>query len=711
MNCRQRLKKLLIKSLALSACWAVNVNADADMEEDLFALSPAELAAIPVTIASGTAKKLIHSAAVTSMITAEEIDSMGATDLHEVLQTVPGMVASIQPVTGDYIYSLRGINNSTGSRVLFMMNGTRINVPYKGSIMAGMEIPVEAIQRIEVIRGPGSALYGADAFAGVVNIITKKAKDIGGALIGVRGGDDDTQSIWGQQGGRILGWDVAASLQYAHNNADDDRIIEADLQTQLDRNFATSASLAPGVMQTQVERWNAHLSAERKYVDFNFWAYANADLGTRAGVGGALDNRGSFDAENYLSDLRFSSEDLFQDWELKAKLSYLDTEVNGLFFNLPPGALAPLDAQKNLTLVPADIVQIKPFPNGMQTQIGLKNRVASAQFTTTYSGWKQHLWQFSAGYRYEGIVARESRNYGPGVTSPGGAMVALTGTDNAFLGDHHRDIWSFVLQDEWRIASDWQLTAGIRYDEYSDFGSTFNPRAALIWDVSPELTTKLLYGQAFRAPSFLEQFQKNSQLFIGNPALKPEEIETLELVFDFRPVDALRAAVNVYYYEIRDSISSIENGSVTNVLNQPGVDAYGGEFEWDWRFLPKWRFKGNYAWQQSRDLATKTRVNWQPEHKLYSALSWRFIPNWRIQTQLNWVGHRFMRDQGNRPDLTDYASVDLTINGKKLFGFIDLTGSVRNLLDSKGRDPAIQAYQNYLPVARRNFYLEMKIHF
>ncbi len=696
-------------SLVLSASLISHVNADSDKVEELFALSPAELAAIPVTIASGTVKKLIHSAAVTSVITAEEIDSMGATDLHELLQTVPGMVVSIQPVTSDYIYSLRGINNSTGSRILFMMNGTRINVPYKGSIMAGMEIPVEAIQRIEVIRGPGSALYGADAFAGVVNIITKKARDIDGTVVGIRGGDNDTQSIWGQQSGRVWGWDVAASLQYAHNHADDDRIVEADLQTQLDRKFATSASLAPGVMQTQGERWNGHLAAQRKYVEFNFWAYANVDAGARAGIGGALDNRGRINGESYLTDLRFSSEDSFQDWELKAKLSYLDTDVRGVFFNLPTGSRVPLDAEGNLSL--NNIVQIRNFPDGMKTHLQLKNQVGSAQFTAVYTGWETHLWQLSAGYRYEGIVTREKRNYGVGVTLPGGALVDLTGSGNTFLGDHHRDIWSVVLQDEWQIASDWQVTAGIRYDEYSDFGSTFNPRAALVWDVSSELTSKLLYGQAFRAPSFLEQFQKNSQLFVGNPALKPEEIQTVELVFDYRPVDVLRTAMNVYYYEIRDAISSIENGMVANVVNQPGIDAYGAEFEWDWRFLPDWRFKGNYAWQQARDLAAKTWVAWQPEHKIYSALSWQFLSQWQIQTQLNWVGHRFIKDRGTRPDLADYATVDLTINSKKLLGFVDLTGSVRNLFDSKGRDPAVNAYSNYLPIPRRSFYLEMKIPF
>ncbi len=704
----QLAKKVVYSSFMFSVGMA-NAYAESDVPEDLFALSPAELASIPVTIASGTETPFFRSAAVTTVITADDIETMGATDLHEVLETVPGMYVSIQAVTNDYVYSMRGISNQTGSRVLFMMNGTRFNVPYKGSMMTGMEIPVEAIERIEVIRGPGSALYGADAFAGVVNIITKKAKDIDGTVLGIRGGNNDTQSIWGQQSGQLLGWNIAASLQYAHNNADKNRIIEADLQTKMDQLFSTSASLAPGPMQTQVERWNAHLSAQRKYVDFNFWAFAEVGLGMRAGAGGALDNRGRVNGNSYLSDLRLSSEDFFKNWELKAKLSYLDTATQSDFFNFPAGAILPLDANNNFN--PINPTQTVFFPNGMRTRVEIANRIPSAGFTATYKGLSRHLFQFRAAYRYEEITTREKRNYGAGVDSPGGALVDLTGGPNTFLAAHHRDIWSFVLQDEWQIETDWQLTAGIRYDEYSDFGSTFNPRAALIWDINPELTAKLLYGQAFRAPSFLEQFQKNSQLFIGNAVLRPEKIETTELAMDYRPVQNLRTAVNIFYYEIKDLIIPFSTGTINRVSNQPGIHAYGGEFEWDWRFWQDWRFKGNYAWQQTRNIATKSRANWQPEHLLYSAVAWNFLPNWQVQTQLHWVGHQFINNQGDRAALSDYETVDLTLNGKKLLGFIDVTGSVRNLFDSHGKNPSIRAYQNYLPIPARSFYLEMKVNF
>ena len=103
--------------------------------DDFFAMSPAELAAIPVSIATGTPKPVFQSAAVTSVITAEQIKAMGATELHQVLETVPGVHASIQNSTGDYYYSMRGISNSTNSEILMMLNGTRITTPFRGTVM------------------------------------------------------------------------------------------------------------------------------------------------------------------------------------------------------------------------------------------------------------------------------------------------------------------------------------------------------------------------------------------------------------------------------------------------------------------------------------------------------------------------------------------------------------------------------------------------
>jgi iron complex outermembrane receptor protein len=258
---------LTISCLGFISSFSSGIVCAENKVDDFFAMSPAELAATPVTIATGTPKPIFQSAAVTTVITAEQIKSMGATELHEVLETVPGVHACLQASTYDYNYTMRGVRNATNSQILMLLNGTRITTPFRGTTMSSLELPIEAIQRVEVIRGPGSALYGADAFTGVINIITKKTKDIGGTIAGARVGDHSVQSGWGQYGAQWAGWDVATSLQYQHTSGDDGRIINADSQTAYDKKFGTQASHAPGPLNTRYETLNGHLAMQRKHWD------------------------------------------------------------------------------------------------------------------------------------------------------------------------------------------------------------------------------------------------------------------------------------------------------------------------------------------------------------------------------------------------------------------------------------------------------------
>lgn len=698
--------------LLLLGCWSSIVDAQQTVVE-LLELSPAELADIPVSIASGSSKSVSRSAAVTSVITAEQISAMGATELPEVLETVPGIHATIQPVTNDYSYTMRGMYNATNAEILVMLNGTRFSVPYQGTPLSRMILPVEAIQRIEVIRGPGSAMYGADAFAGVINIVTKKASDIDGVTIGARGGNADTKSTWGQYGGPWQGWDVASSLQYSHNGVNTDRIITSDAQSKFDQALHTNASLAPLAMQTQAERWNGHLNLQRKHWDLGFWAFNESGLGFRAGTTGALDNRGSADGASYLGDVRYSTEDDIKDWELQFHTSFLHTDLKGNGYNFPAGSVLPIGTDGNInTNNPRGLVL---FPDGMRFVPNFKNTVPSVELSSVYKGFTDHLIRLVTGFRYEELNVSELRNYGPGVIDGSqavvdGSLTETTGTQYAFLNDTNRTVWSAALQDEWQIAKNWLLTAGLRYDNYSDFGNTLNPRAALVWDINPQLTGKILYGQAFRAPSFAEQYQRNNPFFVGNPSLRPETIETTELAFDYRPARSVRTALNLYHYEIKDLIDTVPRQTSIAVENNQGQEGYGSEFEWDWKFHDDWNLRGNYAWQYAVNSETNRRVAKVPEHHVYTALAWNFMPKWQVQTQLNWVGHRTSAP-GDTRILADYGTVDLTLNAKKLMGYLDLTASARNLFNSDGKEPASTSYPNNLPIAARSFYFEAAIHF
>ena len=181
------------------------------------------------TLATGTATPLDKAAAVVTVITEEDILAMGATDIDQVLETVPGMHVgrSDQGYTSKYI--IRGITTSFNAQTLMLINGipiTNIVFGNRGNVWAGM--PVKSIARIEVIRGPGSAIHGADAFAGVINIITKERKDINGTIMGYRQGSFDTQAAWLEHGRHVNGVDIGFILEIENTDGHQERI-KADI--------------------------------------------------------------------------------------------------------------------------------------------------------------------------------------------------------------------------------------------------------------------------------------------------------------------------------------------------------------------------------------------------------------------------------------------------------------------------------------------------
>ena len=696
--------------------------------EDFFSMTPAELAETSVSISTGTPKPNFRSAGSTSVITDEQIKTMGATELHEVLETVPGIHASLQPITNDYNYSVRGIGNKTNSQMLILLDGTRITTPLRGTTESGLDLPVAAIQRVEVIRGPGSAVYGADAFAGVINIVTKKANDINGTQLGVRAGNWDSQSGWGQHGGRWAGWDIAASVQYQHSAGDSGRVLKEDSQSSIDKGMASfgipSASLAPGQMNTQFKSLNTHLNLQRKHWDMGFWAFNGFDIGTRSGAGGALDPKGSANGAQYLGDIRFSTEDMFADWEFLAHLSYLHSDVTAKVNIFPDNAVLPINSKGNIDFGP-DTFPVS-FPNGVIDNVRHVQRIPAVELGSVYKGLDKHLIRFSAGLRYEEVFVDHHSNYGfgilggnnlPTVSSPmqvvDGKLTDVTGTQFAFLKDTNRTIGSFMLQDEWQIADDWHLTAGVRYDYYSDFGSTINPRLALVWDINEQLTSKFLYGKAFRAPSFLEMKTQNNPVLLGNDMLKPETINTVEWVFDYRPFSSLRTALNLYYYHLDDLVTTpfISTQSIAQYKNLGNQDGYGTELELHWQLSEEWDLAGNYAWQYARNDQTKMRVSGVPEHHVYFASTWQFMPQWHFQSQLNWIGGRTCDSHDSRLPLKDYETIDFTLRGRKLWGHLNLAASLRNAFDANNLEPARSEIPVNLPLPGRSFYLEASVDF
>lgn len=668
-----------------------------------------------VSIATGQQQSLAKAPAVATVITAQQIEAMGATNLDEVLESVPGLHVSLSSLWFSPIYSMRGIHTDSNAQVLMLMNGTPLTQILLGDRGPRSTLPVSNIARVEVIRGPGSAVYGADAFAGVINIITKTAADIGGTQLGGRIGSFNTAELWLLHGSTLGEVDVTFNFDVFKTDGDDNRIINDDLQTLFDTQLGTDASLAPGSTSTDIKRADLGLSLAWRNLKFSMWHWRQ-NGGVGPGAAQALDPSGFGETNDYLFDLGYANDDTFDDWEIAAKLSYMDINHKAENTLFPAGALLPLGCDGNINPLP-QVCDDQPgglpfrfgyFTEGLIGNAGSNEEYVRLDASTFYNGFKAHTVRMGAGYIYAQFHAQEQKNYGPGITFPplevpcpigsvpfcnvvDGDLTDVSGTEFVYLPEMNRSNYYGSLQDEWRFAADWELTLGVRYDHFSDFGSTVNPRAALVWNARQELTAKLLYGRAFRAPSFAELFSVNNPVVLGNPDLDPETINTYELVFAYRPILDVRTGLNLFYYEIDDLIQFVPDANdlgTRTARNNGGQKGRGFELEAEWHISPALALTGHYAFQQSEFEETGATVGKAPGQQLYGDFRWAFVADWEFSVIANWVGDR-ERDAGDpREPIDDYTWVNAVLRRKNIGNRVDLTLKIKNLLDADAFEPS-----------------------
>lgn len=700
--------KNLITRLLSVALMAMSINtALAEDDFDYAELSLEELLEVRiVTIATGTAQKITEAAAVTTVITANDIEAMGATDLDDVLESVPGLHVARNSVTYSPIYTIRGIYSEYNPEVLVLVNGLPINTIQtgnRGPVWGGM--PIKSISRIEVIRGPGSAVYGADAFSGVINIITKRKDDIDGTEAGVRAGSFNTKDVWVLHGKQYGDVDVAVMLEY-HDTDGHDSTVQEDAQTQFDHAFGTNASLASGPVS--MSRQNVDARLDLGYKDWNFKAgfQGRYDVGTGTGLAQALDSVGRYSSERINADLNYHNDTSVENWVFDAQLAFLD-------MNYKP--------ENDQRLFPSGVsFGGEAYLDGYIGNPGVSERHTRLNLSAIYKGFKNHSVRLGSGYHYADMykITHEA-NYGinPYTGTPlttTNVIVDLTDTPYAFLPEKNRNSQYAFIQDTWDISEQWQLTTGLRYDHYSDFGNTLNPRIALVWKPSEDWTAKLLYGRAFRAPSFLELYAINNPVNSGNPNLKPEKNETYEFAVAYKASDDFQLGVNLFYYLAEDAVDFVLNPTSDKIIaqNERRQKGTGGELELQQKLSDKLLLVANYAYQDVKDRKNNASMGNAPNHQAYLRLDWFPMNKLHLDTQINWVGNRKRIYNDTRDELDGYTTVDLLVDYKVNNNW-KLAFSVRNLFDADRFEPSlgpdtsgIVSIPYDLPLASRTYYLE-----
>ncbi|MEZ5523712.1 MAG: TonB-dependent receptor [Pseudomonadales bacterium] len=672
-----------MKKLAfLAASCAVVISSAAGAfeagEEDLLSLYGDEDF---VSIATGRKQLLSKAPAVASVITAEQIKKIGAKDIEQVLETVAGLHVSRRDSAYNPTFLIRGIHSDFNAQVLILINGIPVTNVFTGDrslVWGGM--PVQNISRIEVIRGPGSAVYGADAFAGTINIITKAADEIDGLETGFSAGSFDTYHAWTLYGGNVNGWDVAFSMELSETNGHDEKV-ESDLQSVFDGLLATNASLAPGGVNTGKKSVESRLDISKDEWRLRLGFQGRYDVETGSGVNQALDFLGKGESERFNLDLSYHNPEFSENWDVQGTFSFFQTGFKTEDIHLlPAGAFGGL------------------FPEGLIGSPEVNERHYRYDMSAFFAGFENHNVRLGTGVHYiDQYDIEETKNFTANPPPLPPTPMALTKVSGAalFNREESRTVKYVSIQDEWDFATDWSLTTGLRYDHYSDFGETVNPRLALVWDTSYNLTTKLLYGRAFRAPSFAEQFNQANPVAVGNPDLDPEIINTYELAFDYTHSGDLSAGLNLFYYKMEDIIRF-----TPVAMNTGDQTGHGLELEFNWQVTPQTSINGNYALQRSKDEANDHDAGHAPEQQVYLSVDHALPYDWQVNTQINHVMDRRRVSADARKDVDDYTTLDLTLMRRNWFGGFDFAVSVYNLTDAEVQEPSLyDSLQGFAPIS------------
>lgn len=627
------------------------------MEEMLLFFDESDL----IITATKQPQTVADAPAIATIITADDIRKMGARDIMDVLNKVPGMHVH-RGYYGKENIEVRGIVTINSEKVKLMIDGhTLNNLLLGGATYAFDSLSVDNIKRIEVIRGPGSALYGSNAFAAVINIITKDGKDIDGVIATAASGSFDTGKVNIQAGKKWEELEVASSVDYFSTGG---------ARLKVDSDIHGNS----GKTRDAERKLEASLKASYKGFQFNSKYVTKREDGY-IGVANALNDETEHRIDHFFGELAYGSD--FSLGKFMSKLYYDEFHFKVIWEIHPEGANVPY---------------LGVFPYGMVGVPSLKSKTKGAELQFDFDLTDANILTVGGLWEnYESYDLEHHANYRPDTWTyyPDG-QVRDVGDITQWNQEKKRYIGAAYLQDVWDVTDSVNVTAGLRYDDYSDKGSTTNPRAALVWGFTEKWHLKLLYGTAFRAPTFEELHNINNPVVLGNPDLEPERMTTYEVSLGRTTKESSTATLTYFHNRFRDRIQLVPQAipSQFQFENRGGATIQGIEFEWKRDLSSIFSTYFNYTYQDTEDNETRRKIPHIAYNKGNIGLNARASDYININTNVFVTGKRSRDINDMRSEAPEYALVDLTVIGKNFINNFELRLSVHNLFDKKYEDPS-----------------------
>jgi outer membrane receptor for ferrienterochelin and colicin len=629
-------------------------------EEDILK----KLLEVKISTASKYSQSVSEAPASVTIITSEEIEHYGCRTLDEILMRVKGFY-----ITNDrnYIYAgVRGFSRPTdyNNRILLLINGNPTNDNVWGASYIGTELGLnlDAIERIEVVRGPGSALYGTNAMLAVINIITKKGKAVDGLMVTLQPG-----SYGKIQGGIRFGKEFKNGLDFLISGLMG-KIKGPDLYFEEYDAPGTHNGIAEGLDWD--EYWGVFTSLTYKNFSLQSLVSSREKGVPTASYGTAFndDRYKALDARG-LIELKYQ-ENIGYNKKIMVRGSYYYYLFEGDF---------PYDEPD---------YQVLFEEKSIGEWIGIET---------------QFNWDIRANNRL--IIGADYKKHFRSLYQ------ARDDYDILFDQNYPFQQFAFYIQDEYQFLRDLSVTLGVRYDKHDGRGESLSPRAALLYNPSGFTTLKLLFGNAYRAPDFYALYYESEDEAKANPLVKPEKINTVEALVEHRFNKNISGTLSLYAFEMTGLIEQVEDPSdgLLQFQNLKKVRGRGVEAELNITLNNGLKGYVNYNLQNSKNVAADERISNSPAHTLKMGLIVPVFKHFFTSLETFYESGRITL---NRTGTEPYLLTNLHISSRKLFNHFRFSFQVKNLLDKEYRTPGgYEHIQNSLVQDGRSFTLKLEFIF
>lgn len=508
-------------------------NIEKSNEIDIFELPLEQLLEIEVNSAAKTIQTLQQAPSSITVYSKLDIKMLGATTLEELLNYIPG----VQYFKEGYLseVNFRG-RRSFGNDILLILDGIRLNDPVSGSALTSFQsISLASISRVEIIKGPGSALYGSNAFNGVISLTSNQENN------------ELSLSAGSFSHKRIRGEFHTTETDYSFH-------IDAESFADEGEEYKPFFSFFGESEPTNDPLKGGHLYVKGSYQSVQLQAGLHHRRSDNFVASSQSDGINHFDVEsNFI------------------KVSYPYQMTNSMQLNLS-GEQVRSKQSLIITQLPASVATTF-WSNGAEVDFigGNYRGISSQRFNIDGSWLKSPKTQWHYGIEY-----REEKN--DEITFQGNWDPKINRESQGFTfipkeGEYTRELWWFgnyqplVPESKRSIKTlymqnivDWseniQFTAGAHYVDYSDVGNNLSMRGSIVYKGLEHTTFKFLYGEAFRAPTLYELNALIATGLIGNPTLKPETVDTLDLIW-LQDWGKIQSSLTYYHSKFEDVIETV----------------------------------------------------------------------------------------------------------------------------------------------------------